>query len=342
MAKTLAPAELVQYGRLGIFIERYRLKMNFKLDTGRVVKLKYTRHNHGILRRGNQKELATLRFDVDAPNGETNIPLGRLVMTPEYNMRNTTRDEDDAIKHINNLLAEAGGEVDIVIGAITYLGIKAAIKVTKDLHQRKGEVKADIMLVSNPRSPLSGTVIYISHKAPRKGANINMRQYGGLTEQSGLLDKLMLPDLKEIDDFHIDVETYIENERLSRPLKRRVKSKRIIQHCIYGIDFGGTHGFNNVHMVGQGKPLLKKFGEKYKLSFSNKTAIGGDVTPFMRDPDYYPVFAARYAADKKKRKKTGDEYMIVRGFKVYDITVKGARTDLYPANANEMKTALEI
>jgi len=124
-------------------------------------------------------------------------------------------------------------------------------------------------------------VAHISHKAGRDAKGF--QQYGGVTD---------LPNEPEIEQF---VNTILkerpEGLKPGDTFYRKLKSDRIANKSVYGVDFGNrTVGVNNVDEFHQGTMNFVKRGRGHIITSLHKGVVG-TVT---RGDGYEPILVARY------------------------------------------------
>ena len=187
------------------------------------------------------------------------------------------------------------------------------IKVPGTINGR--EPKADFAFTST-----NGTQLFwISHK---QGTDASAyQQYGGVTAASGsLTNRNIIKDDPEVlsflndlyslyEDASMDVGFYANNpfssSRLNKRVYRPVGDPTLISRSIYGPDFGGSYGKDNVHMIAQGQfvftPLVTPDGDiNFQLTFTGPTEMNGVMGPFVKPTsDYRACFIASFRSGRR-------------------------------------------
>jgi hypothetical protein len=325
----LTAAELVGHPtRINVFLRKYKEHDWFELDRGGKVRLKVQRTNIAILESKNQAEIAKLRFIEDKSRGTPrSFPTGAFKITSEFR-KPTDRYENDVVNDINTFIDSRGGIIDVTIGGMRFPEITTTMKVEKsELRGKwgiKGEVKADIILCSDPTHPLFNA-IFISHK--KYGGPAEFQQFGGVSERSGLIQRLNKDDKEELNGFLRALPTYIVDNRLVGVYMRPIKSQHMMKLAVFGSEYSpGYFSLDSVHLVGQGLPSFQQRGNSYELQFPEFSAVAGDITPFSGL--YKLVIGAQYRSETKKN-AAGEAVEYARGFEVDGTRYLGARVGFY-------------
>ena len=154
------------------------------------------------------------------------------------------------------------------------------ISTPKGLSKR--DPKADFIILDEKGQ----YVAFLSHKAGSKPQDF--QQYGGLSDPAFGSD----PDVKK---FIQDLQKFYPNGLASGvSLMRPVKSKDVILKSIYGVEYGGKPGIQNVDEFHQGEMKLKKLGQTYEITSVHKGTNGDPV----KSSGYEPIYFARYTGDR--------------------------------------------
>lgn len=171
--------------------------------------------------------------------------------------------------------------------------------------------KADFTLVD----PSGKHVGWISHKAGSKPSDF--QQYGGLSDSKFDRDE----DVKSfMDDL---LKKYPAGLASGISVMRKVKSTKVINYSIYGTDFGGLPGVNNVDEFHQGMMKLAKSFDYYVINSNHKGKNGEAIN----SPGYTPIYFARYTSD--------------RGANVAGKFIANARLGVFPIG-KAINTTIEI
>lgn len=225
--------------------------------------------------------------------------------------------EAEVVDMINTFISKCGGvpiNIKLKGDSKTYKGITGAIQVNTEIKRAAGvssDPKADIILYVDKNKLAATNNIYISHK--KEGGPEAFQQYGGLSSAAGEL----IYTHPETKKFLKQVAGYISDDKLEKPLFKRVKNDALKNMSIFGPDYNtGRHSLQHATCIGQGKPIMKVLrGENnYELDFSSHMSLSGDLSNF--GGDYTPVFGATYRAG--------------RGFDFEGKRYSGARVGIYP------------
>jgi hypothetical protein len=182
------------------------------------------------------------------------------------------------------------------------------ISTPKGLSRR--DPKADFIILDYEGNHVG----FISHKDGTLPTHF--QQYGGLSDTA-----FNVPEVKK---FMQELTRLYPSGLVSGvSVMRKVTSVDVIMKSIYGIDFGGKPGIQNVDEFHQGTMKLTKTGKQYTITSSHK-GINGDK---IDTRGYEPIFYARYTSD--------------RGANIADAFIGKARVGVFPA-AKAAATAIEI
>ena len=230
---------------------------------------------------------------------------------------NGTQYEDEVVDAINNYILECGGVINMKLAGDTkiYTNLTVAVKVDTTIKRQggaRGDPKADIIVCRDKKNPLGAGSVYISHK--KEGGPEAFQQYGGLTEQAGLL--IYANPLTQ--KFLGVVGEALQMGKLTAlpyPIMGTFKDKYLANMSIYGPDFGKQFSLQHTQLIGQGHPVFKRIrDELYELSFSSHMSLSGNLSHFTGG--YTPVFGATFRAG--------------RGFVYKGVRYSGARVAIYP------------
>ena len=173
--------------------------------------------------------------------------------------------------------------------------------------------KSDFSIVNSKKEE----VAFLSHKAGKKPSDF--QQYGGLSAD-------IFKDNPEIISFMKDLKSKFPNglDR-GQGAFRLVNDQSVVNRSVYGVDYGGAPGHENVDEFHQGFMKLKKLAGNatYEITSGHKGKNGSDI----EGAGYEAIYYARY---------TGD-----RGATVAGEFINNARIGVFP-RANAPRTATEI
>jgi len=230
-------------------------------------------------------------------------PTGKGGADAEQRTLDFTVDQLRRLEEVANIGRGNTSGIDLLIPGIGMrLGITSIEKVPNRIHGR--EAKSDFVL----KNALGRGVVYISHK-DGDGPNA-FGQYGGVSEVAGNIQdasliynnpevQAYLTKLYRLYDDAVNGSRSIRNNpfsaegRLMTAVSIPVQSSTLINQSVYGPDFGGSFGPDNVHLIGQGSfifnPLINSDGDIYfRLSFSGHMSLNGQISKdFANDASGY-------------------------------------------------------
>ena len=150
--------------------------------------------------------------------------------------------------------------------------------------------------------------LFISHKDGTGPEAFG--QYGGVSESSSgsLVNVAKIYQNPEVQEYLSKLYRLYDNavnggrsilnnpfnERgvLTKGLYKLVQGSQLVNHAVYGPDYGGAFGPDNVHIIGQGQfvftPLLNEEDDLYfKLSFTGPMEVNGDTSVFLNNNSGY-------------------------------------------------------
>lgn len=297
--KNVPVFELTSAGTAGSPIRTVEAGQKFKLRSKKLISLdEYYPSNRNPF--GLDTELGVI------PISFVRKPSGFKAMDAEILATNSLDAE------IKKAVKENGGKgITVKIGKFTVKDVVAA-----GSDHIKGDPKADIALIDSRGKEVG----FISHK--KEGGAKGFSQYGGISMKSGLKHKEIESFIKAIED-HYNGESVKSGDAFFRPLK----DPKLINASIYGPNYGGSFGRENVHCIGQGNPILTQNGNVWELDFSETMHVNGDYR-FATKGKFTAVFGATYRSGRKVRSASGNE-------------VKNIRAGIYPIAYMETRKRLK-
>ena len=224
----------------------------------------------------------------------------------------------EAIKKATN------GQVRILLSDKFYQKSQATAVIVEKFDKVDGTPKADFKIVDEDSEPF----IFISHKDGKSAKDF--QQYGGISDADILNHPEVVAFLAKIKSISTDfAELPVGGREFAVP----IKDPKLASMSIFGADFGGNFGLNNVHLVMQGNiildPIKSEYGEGcYTLNASGHVilnpALTGNKLMLSENDPYWPVLYVRYSEGK------GGSY----GF-------KNARIFIWPLDNNAVKRGLK-
>ena len=233
---------------------------------------------------------------------EIGKPTRRGGADAEQRTLDLTKQKINDLEYVSGLGRGSSSGIALDIpGVGFFLGITDVEKVPNRIHGR--EAKSDFVL----KNSIGKKILFISHKDGNGPKAFG--QYGGVSTKAGGAD-----DASQIYN-HPEVQTYLNklyrlyqdgigprtipnnpflsNGRLNQAVMHKIKDSRLVNESVYGPDYGGAKGPDNVHLIGQGqfvfKPLVdEESGDlSFKLGFSGHMSLNGDTRDFMNDASGY-------------------------------------------------------
>lgn len=201
----------------------------------------------------------------------------------------------------------------IVKGKNKTIKLKAAVGA-KNV---PGTPKADFKIVGAKDQALS----FLSHKAGHSPASF--QQYAGISEGK-------INNHPEVKEFVRKVFGIVGDTAQSRQaFHAKIKDPTLIRWAVFGEEYGGSSGVNNVDFLAQGKPKLIPHSNKedFYLKWETKCLARGEERYLTGD--YAPILAVRFS--------------VGRATKAGGYTIKNLRGGIYPAIWVKLrKTSVEI
>lgn len=205
----------------------------------------------------------------------------------------TLKPERNAIANLQKQFDEIGKPVTVILNGKEYTGITGVTNV-------KENQKADFALVAGDTP-----VIFISYKPGNSAKDVI--SYGGVTGANA--------DVPEVADFIAAVKSKVTDFKgLGYEFGVPLKDESVALKAIYGSNFGGDYGINNVQALMQGDIKLTPKGGAYDLTSSHTL-----ISPTIPDGSYEPYLNARFAGD---RNQFGIQHCRI------GVVPKGARTNI--------------
>lgn len=190
-------------------------------------------------------------------------------------------------------IAKGGNGVDLRIGTFRVANAVGVMAVVGK------EPKTDYVIVSKHGNKLHPS-FYISYKMGTSAKDF--QNYSGISEKTAQY----IWKHAETKRFFKTLQMMSENAALEEH-KAEINDRKIIQYSMYGQDFGGAHGLDNVNILAQGEMRITPGGV---VTYSHMIP-NGTVPP--RTSPYYPVFGARLATGRGAKTPFGTT---VTGFRI--------------------------
>ena len=231
--------------------------------------------------------------------------------TPEFGGKGVgfgTAAEDRELAKLRTAIEDAMIKAGVSILPMTVGGRKVDVV---GVQSTPGTPKSDFHLVD----PEGNEVAWISHKDGSKPTDF--QQYGGLS------NRVFTPN-EEVKKFMNDLKAkYPDGMKRGESAYRTCKDTNVIQMSVWGVDYGGKRGRNNVDEFHQGPMRIEKQSGRFVIK-SNHYDNNGTIP---KDRGYEAIYYARY---------TGD-----RGARAGGVFVDNVRVGVFP-KAKAPKTAKEM
>jgi hypothetical protein len=234
--------------------------------------------------------------------------------------------------------------IDLLIPGIgMFTGITSIEKVPNRIHGR--EAKSDFAF----KNALGKKILFISHK-DGTGPDA-FGQYGGVSESSSgnIQDAAKIYNNSEVQSYLsrlyqlyddavnkgrlIPNNPFNSNGKLTKAVYKLVSSSGLVNMSVYGPDYGGSYGPDNVHLIGQGQfifnPLVNSDGDiYYRLSFSGPMELNGQTGPFLNNNSgYRATLITTYRDGRPTQTPSG--------------TVPQTRTGIYPRRYRQSAISID-
>ena len=289
--------------------------------------------------RAQRMTCAKVRYN--GKEGYVNIgAIGKPTTQPDDVERRTIEASQTVLNQLKGI-AKVGNSlkagINIEVEGIGFFTDVATVsKVPERVHGR--EAKADIVM----KDARGNALMYISHK--KAGGAGAFQQYGGVSKKAGnRTNANLIYDDSEVQQYLNDLYTLYEDATMGvnsyegNPFDRSgrittgriyrfVNSPTLIARSVFGPDYGGSFGIDNVHFIAQGdfrfRPYIDEEGDiNFKMSFSERYEINGDIEDFstgrLENP-YRAVFVSRSEGGKNTETPRG--------------TLRGIRTGIFNVN----------
>lgn len=175
-------------------------------------------------------------------------------------------------------------------GSITVKVKNTNVSDVVGVEKTSGTPKSDFHLFNSEGKP----VIWISHKDGRSAKDF--QQWGGISERTEPEINRCAETQKFIDDLRKSYPNGVGTEPgQPKSLYRKIKDSEIKFMAMYGNNFStGNLGIQNVSVLLQGPPGLKKSGRSYEFT-ANHIHYNGET---VDNTEFEPVFMAIYKGDR--------------------------------------------
>ena len=302
----LSPKELEKRNNFDIFLTRIKTGKEFTIADGKGKKVKLDKSITQQLKTVSDFEKFRQGSSIVLPTTTRSpIRLTEIYKDSEFSGRTqkTTAAEDAEVKSLNQqlqkIMEDTGTDfVEVKVGRKTY-------KVVSVM-STPGTPKSDFSFVDVSGRPVG----HISHK---DGSNPRgFQQWSGTSQrvEPGIFAH------RETQDFINTLKRMYPNGLPpASTIGRKIKDEKLKKMAVYGSQFGGQPGINNVDVTLQGKVSLVKQGTVYKLvGASHENANGSTISG-----GYEPIFLAVYKGDRS------------------DHGIKGARITINPREGRTVK-----
>ena len=238
-----------------------------------------------------------------------------FLKTPEFGGKGAgagTAAEDAYLKNFTKELERAfeAENQPLINLAINGRTVECAGIISTPQSGRRRAPKSDFSIVN----ATGEQVAFLSHKAGTKPSQF--QQYGGLSDAA-------FADNAEVKQFVMDLKKeFPDGLQRGNSAYRPCKDLSVINMSVFGTEYGGEPGIENVDEFHQGTMKLKKLtgNATYEITSSHKGS-NGDL---LDSGGYEPIYYARFTSD--------------RGARVAGEFIENARIGVFPA-AKAAKTS---
>jgi len=192
-----------------------------------------------------------------------------------------TRDEDTVLESLKSQIS------DILLAKPTdyiLLDINGYIQKIDGVETTPGTPKSDFHFTYKGRP-----VMFISHKAGKKASDY--QQYGGTTCKSGE----SICSHKEVIRFIDQIkEKYPDGMPPGVSLWKSIEDAELKKMALFGADYGGEYGINNVNALYQGSITIAPGENNTYILNALHVVYNGDIP----EGEYTPVLYARYSGSR--------------------------------------------
>lgn len=300
----LTTREILKYDwRAELFLRKYKQGEPFELSSGKKIKFVFVQEVYDAVDRRDGTAMNKVRLI--GTDGKQ-YRFGSLGKSAEFGGKGagaSTAKEDIELASLQKQIADAkadGGtaEIKVNVGGKYYM--------VADAVTTPGSPKSDFHLID-----MNGNqVVWISHKDGRGPKDF--QQWGGISQRN-----------EPVIYRHPEVQKFIEDLKSQYPdglpratsLYRKIKDRRLKNLSVYGNQYGGKMGQQNVSILIQGPVKLVKKSRFYQFE-SNHIHYNGDS---VDSGGFEPVLAAIYKGDRS------------------DAGVKGTRIVIMPIQGRKFK-----
>lgn len=162
-----------------------------------------------------------------------------------------------------------------------------------ELQKTPGIPKSDFHFIDSMKKE----IVWISHKDGKRA--FDFQQYSGISERE-------IHDEKEVKDFIETVkQKFPKGIDRSTTVARKIENRKIKMRAIYGVDYGGAFGKQNVTLLAQGDLKLEKSGNTFKIDAFRVHLNGTDLVG-----EYEPVLMCSYKGDRDQEGVKGGRFTI--------------------------------
>ena len=288
---SLTTSELFKYQwRVEIFLKKYKNNEEFKLTSGNTVVFV---QNKKLIEAIKRQDVSTINKIGLLDSKGNNYSFGKIEKTSEFGGKGAgfgTSKEDAELQSLQNKIEElkvklSSATVPIRVGNKTYSVAGAA--------STPGTPKSDFHLVDTD----GNEIVWISHKDGRTPKDF--QQWGGMTET-------IIKNHIEIQSFATDVyEKFKGKIPRATTVARKIKSEKLKNYSVYGVDYGKPLGRQNVSILIQGPVDLIKKGSVYHFTSNHIHFNGEKITN-----GFEPVLMAIYKGDRSNFGVLGARFAI--------------------------------
>lgn len=293
MASNLAPAELFKYQwRVDIFLKKYQNQEPFELTSGQTVTFVPDQVIIKALKSENRTIIQSSKL---ITTDSQQVSFAQIKKTQEFGGKDSrfgVRLEDAEITSLNAQLDRLRSEISAPTIPIKF---KSKIYQVYDVESTPGTPKSDFHF----RDIDGRAVLWISHKAGRTAKDF--QQWSGMTEAVIKAHPEVNRFIKKVQDL------FPKAMPRATTVARAIKDPRLMNHSVYGINYGSSYGINNVNWAVQGAvQIVPGRSGVFTLQGSSETHENGEN---IYD-GYAPTLMAMYKGDRDNFNVKGARFAI--------------------------------
>lgn len=278
--------------RKNIFLEKYKNSEVFELEGG--VKVTFVKDKSIIAAVSSNKSTGNLRLLTTTGD---NIKFNQLAKNAEFGGKGAESGTVKEDQQLNSLVKQIDEAKANESSATLKVKVGSKIFDVYRADSTNGTPKSDFHLedINNEE------IVWISHKDGSTAKHF--QQWGGISEKK----EPLIFNHPETQKFITDLKKkFLNGLPPATTLYRHISDKRLKMLAVYGNQFGGQEGQQNVSILLQGEVKLKKQSKHYIISATHVHYNGDSVD----SNGYEPVLMAIFKGDRSDAGVKGTRIVI--------------------------------